>query len=306
MSTRLVDLHQCQFDPGRRKRRLQTGTTGAAHPGQTERERPPEKSISSHSNFRIEMRFLGGLTDSQKMIFETAANRWSEIIVGDLQSIRLPTGEIVDDLLIDAQGVNIDGIGGVLGRAGPQIVRDNALPAKGIMEFDTADLQNMESEGSLLNVIIHEMGHVIGIGTIWDDKGLLVGCPTANPIFLGARAKAEFGVLTSGDAAPVPVANTGGPGTRCGHWRESVFGHELMTGFLNSGSNPVSKMTIASLEDLGYEVNYAAADPYSLPSSLELALMGIGADGHRRYCQMCGGGAKPIEPVVLPKESYVD
>jgi hypothetical protein len=266
---------------------------------------PPEGPIPPQSNFKIEVRFLGGLTQSQMEIFEAAANRWSEIITGDLQSVQLPTGEVVDDLLIDAQGVNIDGVGGVLGRAGPQFIRDNALPAKGIMEFDTADLQSMESDGSLLNVIIHEMGHVIGIGTIWDEKGLLVGCPTANPIFLGAKARAEFAALTNGDAAPVPVANTGGPGTRCGHWRESVFGHELMTGFLNNGANPVSRMTIASLEDLGYEVNYAAADAYTLPSSLELALMGIGADGHRRFCQACGGGAKPIQPIVLPKEAYV-
>ena len=37
-------------------------------------------------------------------------------------------------------------------------------------------------------------------------------------------------------------------------------------------------MSIASFEDLGYEVNYAAADPYDLPTSLMLAIMGVGLE----------------------------
>jgi hypothetical protein len=38
-----------------------------------------------------------------------------------------------------------------------------------------------------------------------------------------------------------------------------------MTGTLNSGTNPISRITIASLADLGYSVNNAAADPYVKP-----------------------------------------
>jgi hypothetical protein len=47
-----------------------------------------------------------------------------------------------------------------------------------------------------------------------------------------------------------------------------------MTGFLNGGVNPTNRVTVASLQDLGYQVNLAAADPYTLPSSLMLTLMG--------------------------------
>ena len=36
------------------------------------------------------------------------------------------------------------------------------------MSFDTADLAQIEADGSLVRVIMHEMGHVLGIGTIWD------------------------------------------------------------------------------------------------------------------------------------------
>ena len=50
------------------------------------------------------------------------------------------------------------------------------------------------------------------------------------------------------------------------NWRESVFRTELMTGWINSGANPMSRVTIASLRDLGYAVSLAAADAYVLPS----------------------------------------
>ena len=94
----------------------------------------------------------------------------------------------------------------------------------------------------------------------------------------------EYAALI-GAAAPlaVPVANTGGAGTRDGHWREAVLGNELMTGFLGVGNNPLSRLTVGALEDMGYQVNYAAADAFVLPSSLELAVMGIAADPTARH-----------------------
>src|SRR2546426_6435580 len=130
------------------------------------------------SPFTIEVRFLGGLTKSQKKAFKTAANRWSRVIIGDLPSV-LVDGEVIDDVLILAQGTDIDGPDGILGQAGPTRLRPpNAgtaafLPAKGKMQFDTADLKKMEQAGTLNDVITHEMGHVLGIGTIWTTKGLL-------------------------------------------------------------------------------------------------------------------------------------
>ncbi len=128
----------------------------------------------------------------------------------------------------------------------------------------------MEDDGSLFNVIVHEMAHVIGIGTLWKEHQLVKGSGTNNPLFIGEYARIEYGQLT-GSPTPldVPIANTGGAGTREAHWREDVFQFELMTGFLNAGINPLSKLTIASLRDIGYEVNYNAADPYQIPSNLQ-------------------------------------
>src|SRR5688572_11168491 len=70
------------------------------------------------SAYNIEVRFLGGLTTPQKNAFKKAADRWSKVIVGDLPSVMID-GDVIDDLLIVAQGVPIDGPGKILGQAGP-------------------------------------------------------------------------------------------------------------------------------------------------------------------------------------------
>lgn len=229
--------------------------------------------------FTIDVRFAGGLSTGQQSAFSVAARRWSEIIIGDLPAVQID-GEAIDDVVVEAAGAPIDGRGGILGQAGPTHLRPNGgPPAKGIMSFDTADLDAMEADGSLVSVVIHEMGHVLGIGTTWDRLGLRQGTGTVNPRYVGANAMREFGAL-AGEASPraVPLANTGGVGTRDAHWRESVFGNELMTGFIDAGTNPISRVTIGALQDLGYEVAYDAADAYSLPTALMLALMGVGAE----------------------------
>jgi hypothetical protein len=232
------------------------------------------------SPFTIEVRFLGGLTKKQKDAFKIAADRWSRIIVGDLPSV-LVEGEVIDDILILAQGVPIDGPGQILGQAGPTRLRPanagNAafIPAKGKMAFDTADLKQMEKNGTLNDVITHEMGHVLGIGTIWAHKSLIKKPGTTNPTFVGHNAMKEYGVLRGSGPTAVPVENTGGPGTADSHWRETVFRNELMTGFVGTAGNPISRITVGSLQDLGYVVDMNAAEDYSLPNLLMLAEAGL-------------------------------
>jgi len=111
------------------------------------------------------------------------------------------------------------------------------------------------------------MAHVLGIGTLWELKSLLAGIGTNNPEYVGPKAMQEYATLRGEtQLKPIPVANTGGPGTAEGHWRESTFDYELMTGYVEENAEmPLSRMTVATLDDLGYQVDYSAADPYSLP-----------------------------------------
>jgi hypothetical protein len=259
------------------------------------------------SPFTIEVRFLGGLTQRQMDAFRGAADRWVRLIVGDLPSVTLPDGQVVDDLLIFARGEDIDGVGNVLGQAGARDLRPAGagqfafLPATGEMSFDTADLEQMEADGTLNDVITHEMGHVIGVGRqIWRRKGLLLGEGTIDPTFTGPRASEEFGRLRGSGPTPVPVANVGGPGTRDTHWREAVFVNELMTGTIREAGNPISRMTVGSLADLGYVVNLDAAEPYELPDLLVVAERGVlvtAAD------PVSTGMMLPTVPFVLPEAS---
>jgi hypothetical protein len=242
------------------------------------------KLADTESPFTIEIRFLDGLTETEQAAFAAAADRWARVIVGDLPEVRIGD-DVIDDVLIIAQGKKIDGPGHVLGSARPTHLRvapDGSLlqPCRGEMSFDVADLAEMAADGTLGDVITHEMGHVLGIGgSLWDRRRLVVPGPDSpaaleDPVFVGAAAMAEYGRLTGGDGAPprpVPVENRGGSGTARSHWREGVFDAELMTGFVDPAGNPMSRVTVGCLEDLGYQVDYAAADPYTLPSPALLA-----------------------------------
>jgi hypothetical protein len=215
---------------------------------------PAAPVVSAQSRFQITLH-VTGLTTTEQGIFEQAAARWESIILSS------PSGGVS----IDVSGQPIDGVGGVLGDAGPDtIYSGSGLPSHGVLRFDTADLDALVQSGQLESVALHEMAHVLGFGTIWDTKGLLSGAGTADPRFIGKQATAEYNAIFGLHESGVPVENTGGVGTADSHWRKSVFGNELMTGYLSSTS-PLSKITIASLADLGYTVNLNAADPYSPP-----------------------------------------
>ncbi len=237
------------------------------------------RATGSARAFVVDLRFLSKVKASQRDAFVAAAIRWMTIITDDLPEwpTNRPAGdcgsnspavtESVDDVIIFATVENIDGQGGILGSAGPCTVRNStSLPVIGRMRFDDADLLFREGVGQLLPLILHEMGHVLGFGTIWTDLGVIADKGTADPIFVGTNALALWPSLTLGYLGrPVPVENQFGPGTADAHWRESVFNAELMTGFIETPgvTMPLSRMTIASFKDLGYGVNYDASEPFA-------------------------------------------
>lgn len=242
---------------------------------------PPPPPPTSSGNYNIEFVFGSNITDAQKQVFINAANRWEQVIVGDLLSTTLNkpanqygqnepafSGTLDEvDILIYAEVGPRDGAGGVLASAGPCLLRSGSsggLTTYGVMNFDSADV----NIPNFSDVILHEMGHVFGIGTLWTRFGLTNysqgSCP-GNPTYSGPSARAEWQAL--GGSGNVPVEQDGGGGTRCGHWDEETFGNLLMTGFLNSNSsNPLGIMEPGTLEDMGYTVNKGAADAYSLPA----------------------------------------
>ena len=248
--------------------------------------------------FNIEIIWIGSEpSEYHRAAFNAAVTRWENIITSDIPDVFVSSDEggeidgvkvfgLVDDLQIYASLTNIDGPGETLGSAGPREYREHAeLPIVARMRFDTSDLGDFTLE-TLQDLYLHEMGHCLGIGTLWKRLGLLrnpsidyiffiipVEVDDADTHFAGAEAIAAFNDAggTNYIDGKVPVENEkGGPGTKDGHWRQSVFGpNELMEGFLSPSSTmrgPLSAITIQSLSDLGYIVNVGQADPYTLPS----------------------------------------
>jgi hypothetical protein len=242
--------------------------------------------------FTIALCYRTRMTASQRQAFVSAAARWSTIITNDLPDIGPADfsgacgGSVqsykgaVDDLLIFATIEPIDGAGQIVGSAGPCIIRNStSLPVIGTMRFDIADVVSLESRGLFNSVILHEMGHVLGIGVLWQAKGLLQNPSSASSsldtFYSGTNGIAgfdEIGGTTYTGGSKVPVENMGGAGTINGHWRETVLKNELMTGTINSsGGNPLSALTVRSLLDLGYTVDTTKEDPFFLTLSAQLS-----------------------------------
>lgn len=187
---------------------------------------------------------------------------------------------MIDDVYICGKDATIDGVGGILGSArvyaGRLINYDHATDTydavnsvAGQMLFDKADIANLMSQqlpgGNGLSVfdavIDHEVGHVLGVGTWWEYNELYD--PDSGPGVYNSNTNAAREWNAIGCSGPLPVELEGGRGTANVHWDDECLSHELMTGFL-SGGMLLSKVTIGTLEDIGYEVNYGAADPYTM------------------------------------------
>lgn len=261
----------------------------------------------------ITLDFDAGMSDIQRQTFTDAAAYWNSAITGFKAPYIYETDgatvtTVPPTLTITASIPSIDGVGGVLGQAGPvgQVFadftygdNDNVTPnptyaryytKTGVMSFDSADVAAMIANNTFFGVVLHEMAHVLGIGTLWAmNTQYGVGNPMYDPsaasntgmlgepvgAYTGQYALAkwisEFGQT---GATYVPVEKGGGSGTADGHWNEADGGSiavgpvsnltgldvsdELMTGWA-SDQFFVSEMTLGSLEDLGYDVDYSKA-----------------------------------------------
>jgi hypothetical protein len=265
--------------------------------------------------YTIQFQNIGpALSPAVQAAMNAAVAKWQSIIYGALSTTNVSAAagtcgnsspalnQTVTGLLILVKFDSIDGPGKILGQAGPCYIRtSNSLSVLGQMTFDTADAATMVSNGTLGTVVLHEMGHVIGFGTLWSQSPIsCVQLPSGPPgtisdtYFSCAKARAAFDSMggssyTGAGLTPpagnkVPVENCGtspyvyptcSAGTVNSHWRELVFGTELMTGYVSSGASPLSLLSAAAQEDLGYTVNYAGADAYSQAFSARAAGRGL-------------------------------
>jgi hypothetical protein len=193
----------------------------------------------------------------------------------------------VDDVLIEARLPAIDGDGSILGRAGAFSVReagteDAYTTVVGIMEFDSADAAGLLMDGTWDDTILHEMIHVLGFGSLWDNyypdiltvtetETWIAGKETKSPrddvieitttaVYNGTAGLTEY--LAEKDTLmpdQLFVETDGGSGTALAHWDEIQYDGELMTGYLNTNPDDMylADWSLLALEDIGYHVTDA-------------------------------------------------
>ena len=240
--------------------------------------------VQPPSGFDIELVFAPGTPASVQSAMNSAAQRWESIVAAtDFPDVEInssttcgigsyvfevPVGS-VDDVKIGVGTTERDGEGGIAASATLCLVRQaGGEPVIGVIVFDSVDVDWLASTGVMLPVAVHEVAHVLGIGLLaaWNDAivnpSLLA--PSADSHFPGSAAVAAFDAAggSAYTGGKVPTQNRGDDS----HWRQSVIGGEVMGPAIGLGPTPLSAITIQALADLGYTVNAALADAYTLPS----------------------------------------
>lgn len=90
-------------------------------------------------------------------------------------------------------------------------------------------------------------------------------------VYSGPAANSVWTSLCGGSSVPIQTTRLDGrsfqqfgpDGSIFGHWDEECTGLELMSPALTGRSqNPLSELTVAGLEDIGWVVDYSGAQPY--------------------------------------------
>ena len=87
-------------------------------------------------------------------------------------------------------------------------------------------------------VVLHEMSHSLGFGSIWDRSALVT-----NGLYTGANAVANILAMGGGGISGRAGWRRQAPPDRTG--TKTTFHNELMTGYINDGPNYFTAMSEA-------------------------------------------------------------
>jgi len=235
-------------------------------------------TATANTPYQVEAIYSSRVPATVRPVMDAAIERWKRIITTDLGAVNFSTFSGSCDGNIIPQGTTVTGLRiyvdvallssfSTYANASPCYSNSaSQLSVVGAIRINDPHLNTLLSNGMLLPVLVHEIGHVLGFsGLNWQTRGLLANAGTSDPYFTGANARAAFtgGFGSSYGGNAVPIEAGGGEGTAGSHWRKSVFNSEIMTGFVSPGMTPLSLVTVEALRDVGHFADVAGADAFS-------------------------------------------
>ncbi len=121
------------------------------------------------ATFDIVFAPLGEPTEDQAFLLSEAEFFWESLVTGYRDGID------IGPLTIEVGIFDLDGPDGILAESDVlEAVEAGGfvLPVYGFVDFDVADVDVLDATGDLFAVLLHEVAHVMGFGTLWVDNGL--------------------------------------------------------------------------------------------------------------------------------------
>ncbi|KAM3093501.1 FG-GAP-like repeat-containing protein [Phormidesmis sp. 146-35] len=266
-------------------------------------------ALSDPQAFEFEISFgqsLSGITQATKDAITSAAAYWEGIITSRSAITRSGPLKILirGESLTNSNGTPDTG---TLALSGPDFDLDgpNLVISGGSSTINLRRLAEFDANpGYLREIMIHEFAHILGLGTLWEPARFRNSNGTIFSIGknLVNRATSTYSANSyAGWAYGELLGTTGQVAVPIepqvfAHWDESRFDAELMTPFAETPgvTTPTSKLTLAALRDLGWNINMGAAQAYTLPGTAAAAPIqtAIASSGTRAaYRSSCGCGS---------------
>ena len=186
------------------------------------------------------------------------------------------------------------------GLGSPKVLRETYQPVVGCVQFNLTEVLARKTDIRDLSIALHEIGHVLGIGTLWYD---FIQKSSGDAHFNGPLAIAAFDDAGGRNytGAKVQVERDGA------HWRQSILDREFMS---RSSGWILSAITIQALADLGYNVDATQAnsytmdilDPNTLTSAAGKASAKIAAPSTHAQPEFSCGVGEQREPIYVMDE----